>query len=259
MEDFRYTQENTVLVSHNWLEINSNLIQVFNKQHSNKMNFITKVVKVNMEEEKLGSSIKEGDILFLSRYIVTCPKLKLFGITDSSSYSVIPAKLILGKFTNENLTLSNLEMVYDKILIEPVRGNLKSGSIELGEGSKIDIGRVIRKGTHTMFRDYSKREIAVDIGDIVLCWSNVSTPITLNGSKYLAVEENRVIGKFMPTNNDSNDLSFITMENLEMINGRILLKDLVDEKIDITDSIILPNKNNDFVLGNIVFIFILII
>jgi co-chaperonin GroES (HSP10) len=243
MEDFKYLIDNSVLIKHKWENNTSQLIQVYNLGLETKLNYITKAIKVSIEEEKFGSSIKEGDTLFLSRYLVSCKKFRLDeSYINCEDYSNIPVKLILGRFNDGMLNIGSLEMFFDKVLIEPIK-DLKIGSILLTENSACDIGRVVKRGNGGLFRDYTRRNPLVEEGDVILYWNNTSTPITLASKPYSAIEDGRIIGIFKD--------GVLEMENLQMLDGRILLKDMEEEKLDLTSKIILPAKGsagNDFEL-----------
>lgn len=238
MKNLKYNMDNCVCIKHKWEQDSSRLIQVYNKSMDNKLNYITKAIKVNIQEDKFGSSIKEGDTIFLSRFFIACRKFKLSSsYIDNYDYSNIPVKLIMGKFNDGMLNLGSLEMFYDKVLIEPME-DIQASNIVLTPVSMSNVGRVVKHGRGGLFRDYTKKTPLVKEEDIVLYWNNVNTDIFLNSKKYHALEDNRIIGSF------SN--SILDIENLEMANGRILLKDLEEEKIDMASKIILPNKDNDF-------------
>lgn len=236
MEEFKYVVENSVFIKDKWEEDTSLLVKSYGVGLQTARNFITKVLKANVDLEKFGTDIKENDTLFFSRYITACPKVYLNRDYDHE-YMNVPVKLIMGRFNCGIRNLGSLDMVYDKILIEPIK-DLKTGSIILAGDNIADIGIVKKVGTHGMFRDYTKRELNVKVGDTVLYFNNTGTDITLAGKKYLALPEGRVIAIFK---NGITDL-----ENLQMLDGKILLGELEDQKLDLASVIVLPSKSNDF-------------
>ena len=238
MENFKYIQENSVFIKHFWEQNTSQLIQVYNKNLNTKLNYITKAIKVNIEEDKFGDIINEGDTLFLSRYLVSCKKFKLSSsLLNGDNYSNIPPKLIMGRFKDNIISLNTLEMFFDKILVEPIK-DLKIGSILLTQNSKCNIGKVIKHGKGGLFRDYTRKPMLVKENDVILYWNNTDTTLTLSGNPYSALEENRVIGIFKE--------GILEIDNLEMLDGRVLLKDMEEEKLDLQSSLVLPSKNNEF-------------
>ena len=234
----KYVAKNTALIQHKWKNDASQLIQVYNNSLETKMNYITEIVDVNMDEEKFGAKLNKGDTIFLSRYIIVCKKFNLDkGYVSSYPYSSIPAKYIVGRFKDGMLNLGSLEMFMDKILVEPI-DEYKIGSIYLPQGSKCNVGIVKKVGTHSYFNDLEKKPLAVKENDVVIFWNNSSTPLKLAGRPYEAIGEDRILGRFKD--------NIIEMENLELLDGQILLRDLPEEKVDLKSSLIFIDKNNEF-------------
>lgn len=241
---YKYMQLNSVLIRHVWKDNSSMLIQTYNNKMETKLNYITDAIKVNIEEEKFGDKINEGDTLFLSRYITVYRKFRLNkSYIDNYDYSSIPAKLILGRFKDGMINLDSLEVFMDKVLIEPLE-DLKIGNIFI-PNSQCDIGRVVKCGKGGLFRDYTRRQPLVKEGSIVIFWNNVSTPVTLGLKKYACLDDHRLIGFW-----NSDKMEDITLDNLKLLNGRILLQDLKEEKLDLKSEIILPSKDNDFEISS---------
>ena len=135
--------------------------------------------------------------------------------------------------------LGSLEMFMDKILIEPLE-DLKVGNIFI-PNSQCNIGRVKKVGKGGLFRDYTRRQPIVKENDVVLYWDNTETNITLGIKKYACLEDHRIIGMW-----DSDKMEDVTLSNLKILSGRILITDLKEEKLDTKSSIILPSKDIEF-------------
>ena len=236
MEAFKYTQEDSVLIRHEYEEINSNLIQIVTRKMDTKKNFLMRIIKCNYDKQKYKyHNIKEGDVCFFSRYVDTLKKFQLDN--DSSKYSNAPMMQILGVFREERMVLDSLEILDGNVLVEPIE-EVKEGGIILAqkEKAKCNIGRVVKHGKGGFFnKNWERRENPlVREGDIILYWDNVATNIMFSGRTYLCIGDYSIIGTFTDGK--------VSVENLNMLDGRILLEEEREIKIG---SIIIPKDTTE--------------
>lgn len=194
MNFIKYLQKDSILIKDDWEENKTSLIQVMSANYKQKKNYITKVVEVNYNKERYSDfDINKGDLLFLSRYTDACKKHKL---EKAAMYKQVPMLYIIGKFTNNRINFDELEILGDKILVEKVDLS-KHGNIILPDLKEGTVGRVVKTGNGGFLRNWTKRtKHIVEVGDTILFWNNVSTPLCINGREYLAMESNVVLGKF---------------------------------------------------------------
>lgn len=233
-KNFRYIQEDKILVAHQWVSPKANLIEVVDNKINTKKNFITRIVKHNYDKNIFCyHNIEEGDLVFLSRYMLSAKSFELG--SSKTKYSSLPVTQILGVFRDENEDFNSLEILDSNILVEPIK-ELNEGGLTLTqqENSKCNIGRVVKCGKGGFFPDWTRKDMTVDVGDIILYWDNITTPLFLEGKHYLCVGEYGVVGRFTDGNIDTN--------NLEMLNGRILLSETDEVKIN---GIFIPKVSED--------------
>jgi co-chaperonin GroES (HSP10) len=238
--NFKYLVKNHVLVKHEWEEKPDELIQAITFNNKLKCNYITKVVKINSDEKVfIHQKLKEDDIVFVSRYVTSKKKHKLGGLLSTEEYSHLPLPQVLGAFRDNKISFDNIEIFDDKILVEKIT-TFKQNDIFLSNLRECNIGRVVKHGHGGFFKDFTRKSNSmVNVGDVILFWDNVSTPLTLDGKHYLCMEDNRIIGKL------SNIETELKLENLTSFNGKILLKDIEDDKADITGKIVLSKGTFD--------------
>lgn len=235
-ENFKYIRKDCVLVNRNyWEENSSQLVQTYTRRLNIKVNYITKVVKANYDREKFKyHDLKEQDLIFVSRYITTFKNMPLGSSADD--YTNVPMSSILGCFRNNNISFSSLDILDDKVLVEKI-DDLQSNGIVLTQAKECTVGKVVKVGKGGFFSNWTRKsKPSVNVGDIILFWNNISTPIDIDGKTYLCFEDNRVIGKF--TNGD------ISLSSLELLDGRILLIEQEDVKEDL-DGVIIIAKDED--------------
>lgn len=222
LESIKYlNKEGGLLFAHDWIEINTNLIQSISKNMGTKANNITKVIKCVYDKNIYDQhNLNEGDVVFLSRYVHCANKFELG--RSKVKYSSVPITQVVGVFRDELMSLDSLEILDGNILIEPIlesyEGDLKIGTTN---SRTCNIGKVVKVGKGGFFPfPRVRKSPLVEVGDIVLAWNNTATPIRFGSKTYLCLGDYSVVGKF-----DRGDTS---LDSLQMINGRPLLKEIED-------------------------------
>lgn len=210
------TEDCIIMDTKNWIQNSMFEIQKLNGKKS--ISYITEVIDVHESSSVFkNSKIKKGAYVLLSKVASEIASMRSYEI-DNKSYFNAPIMQVMGIFKNNEISLSNLEMLYDKILIKKLEKN--NSLIQIPETNEL-IGEVIKIGEKDLLK--------VAIGDVVLVKDNVSTPIRLGEETYYALEEKSVVG--------------IIKENIEFINESILMESYVPSKLLNSSVLETPNIN----------------
>lgn len=218
LENFDYnvkkTEDCVLIYVNNWVNlIHDLLIQKMNGKSS--VTCVAEALKVHENKYK-NSSIKEGSYIFITSVAADVSQYTNFEIEGKKFFNV-PITQVLGVFKDSIITFNNLEMLYDKILVEKINTS-SFNDIILPETNEM-IGKVVKIGTNSFDKNFNKIPLQVKIGDVVLIKDNVSTSIRLGNKEYFAIEEKAIVG--------------IIKENAEItfINNSILMKPYYFKKL----------------------------
>jgi co-chaperonin GroES (HSP10) len=239
LDKMRYLFNNSILIDTlDWSQNTSNLIQTYTRGNTIKRNYITKVLAYKCDEERYPYHNLEVDshVLLNKRYNVN-RKIELGG----RIVSPLPFGAIDGVFRDPVFSIDVLDILDDRVLIEPIEDNY-IGSIKLPESMTCSIGRVKKTGKGGFYSDWTRKEgPIVKEGDMVLYWKNGGTELRLRGRKYVCLIDQRVVGTFKD--------GIPELENLELLNGRILLKRYRPKVTK--GGIIIPEDREDFEFSSI--------
>lgn len=192
LENFDYnvkkTEDCVLIYVDNWIQASDIAIQKINGKSS--ISCIAEALKIHEHNYK-NSSIKEGSYMLITKVAADVCRYTNFEI-DGKKFFNIPIMQVLGIFEDNRITLNNLNMIYDKILVERIDTN-SCDNIILPKTNEM-IGRVVKIGTNKFDKNFNKIPLQVKTGDVVLVKDNVSTPIRLDGKDYFAIEESAVVG-----------------------------------------------------------------
>ena len=217
LENFDYnvkkTEDCVLIYVNEWVQASDIIIQKINGKYSTSC--IAEALKVHEKNYK-SSPIKEGSYMLITSVAADVCRYTNFEINGEKFFN-LPIMQVLGIFKNNLVSFNNLEMIYDKVLIEKIDTNSYAGTI-LPETNEM-IGKVVKIGTNNFDKNLNKIPLQVKVNDVVLIKDNVSTPIRLDGKDYFAIEEKAIVG--------------IIKENAEInfINESILMKPYYFKKL----------------------------
>ena len=192
LENFDYnvkkTEDCVLIYVNNWIQASDIAIQKINGKSS--ISCIAEALKIHEHNYK-NSPIKEGSYMFITGVAADVCRYTNFEI-DGKKFFNIPIMQVLGIFEDNKITFSNLNMIYDKILVEKINTD-SCNNIILPETNEM-VGRIVKTGTNSFDKNFNKISLQVKVGDIVLIKDNVSTPIRLDEKDYFAIEESAVVG-----------------------------------------------------------------
>lgn len=182
--------------------------------------YITKAVSVNPVTENLKGLINTGDTILLSRVASDISQYKKFAVkVGDDRYFNAPIMQILGVF-NGDISLENLELLTDKILIEKIEA--AADGIILSKDNTM-VGRVLKTGTNRFDKEWNKYPLTVKQGDVVLVRDNVTTEIMLGSKRYYVTEEPMVVGIFKGDK--------YSLDSLQLLNNYIILDSYIKEQM----------------------------
>lgn len=222
LRNFNYEvpkSEDCVLINVNdWKCTTEITLQRINGKTS--VTYVSTALKVHVKSEHFKDCpVAEGDTIFLSKVASEVAPLRSFPLEDNECYFNVPIMQIVGIFQRGEITLSNLHLLYDKVLLRKI--NLKGSLLDLPETSDM-IGEVVKVGTHGFDKDWNSEPLKVKEKDIVLVKDNVATPIRLDDQVFYAVEERAIVGIFDST---------LKVENIKFINESILMEQYFSRKV----------------------------
>lgn len=213
--------EDCILIDiNNWLSPKDTLISIQKLNGRTSTTFVTEALKTNIKNSSWQNIVKEGDVVLLSRVASEIAPYRSFSLENERQYFNAPVSQVMGIFENKEVSLENLKMVNDKILIKKIEDTQDSAIALMN--SNVMIGEVIKVGD----------TLRVQEGDIILVRDNVSTEIILNNEKFHALEERMVVGIF----HDS-----FALENMEFLNESVLMKPYTSKKLLNSNLLITPD------------------
>lgn len=231
LENFNYNIDYTKSRNHvlinpkDWEQDASKLIHGYSIYGDVAMNYLTRVLKTNIDNAMFGEPVKEGDLVLLTRAASKVSYLKPFEIStgiDKAKFSNVHIMQVIGKFTNNRMTLEDFTPLFDKVLMERVPVEL-STLIYAGNDEVTSVGKVIKVGTGGFTNKWKHREMEIKEGDYVLLRDNITTTVSLNHEEYMCTEDSMIVGRFKDSNLDMN--------TLELFHRGIMLEEKQEEKV----------------------------
>lgn len=217
----------------NWLHTSELEIRKINGKVSTSC--ITKVKDIHIHSRHYSDCLlRKDDIILISEAASDIAGMLSFPLEDEKKYYYVPISQVLGFFRKETLSLANLELLYDKILIEKINTGIYNG-IAIPNSHEM-IGRVIKIGTHKFTKEWESIPLEVQIGDIVVLKDNVSTPVRFENKEYYIAEEKNVVGIFKRE-------QALNTEDIKFINKYILMKSYYPKKVLNSTVLETPNIN----------------
>lgn len=212
-----------------WVYPDERLIHQYSVTDKAKPTYINNVVAEYIKSEhfiKYKDVLKEGTTILLSRVMSDISIDRQYRLEDKF-YCSAPVTQVLGYFKDNKVSLDNLTLLYDKVLIERV--NIQENSYIKQADNDTLVGKVIKVGTNAFSKDWKPVPLTVKEGDIVLIRDNVATKITLDNKEYYVVEEGHVVGIFKDTD--------FSIDNLNIINNYMIMDEYTKD-LNVDDSII---------------------
>ena len=234
MKNFDYKvnrTENCIMVkTSEWIENTSNLIQKYRLSGRQLPTYFTKVIDENIIDEKFKeakSALKEDVIVLLTRIVSNVAYYRSYSINNEKYYD-IPVMQIIGTFKDNTISYDNLQLFYDKIIIEKIEVN---HSLLLPVQDNTMIGKIVKVGNCRFNKKWERLPLSVKEGNIVLIKDNATTEVTFNSKKYYITEENSVVGIW-------DKVEKLSLENLKLINESVILKENFED-ISVKSSILI--------------------
>lgn len=203
-----------------WLQNSSQKLTIHRMSGRDIITYLTKALNVNAEREEFKEVISKGDTLLLTRISSEVAQYKSFGIDPKDKrYYEVPIMQVIGIFEDGVVSLDNLKVLFDKILVEKVDTS-RIGFLDIPNNAMI--GRVVKTGWCRFDNDWKIHSLTVKVNDYVLIRDNVTTEITLGDKTYYASEEAMIVGIFK-----NEDFS---LDSLELINDSILFQEYIPER-----------------------------
>lgn len=222
-----------------WESNDTSKVQGYTVDGTLAMNYLTKVLKTNIEEEVYGTPLSEGDLVLLTKTASKVSYLKPFKIPigiNNKHFSNVHILQVIGKFKDGIMDIDNLEPLFDKVIMEEIKVPINS-TIYAGEPDVASVGKVIKVGDGGFTRKWKRRDMEVKVGDIVLLRDNITTKVNLSDKEYICTEDSMIVGRFENGN--------IDMNNLHMFHEGILMEEKQEEKAMDSSILLSPTINLD--------------
>ena len=230
LENFDYkvkrTEDCVLINTNNWIQMsNFEIRKISGKSY---ITYIAEALDIHTHSEEFTNCpIKKGSYMLLTKVASEVAGMSSFEI-DGNKFFNVPIMQVLGIFKNNEISLNNLEMLYNKVLIEKIEEKTYKG-LELPLSNEM-IGRIIKKGN---------KAINTNINDVVIVKDNIVTPIRLNEKDYYGLEESGIVGIIK----DKSNINFINESILmqpyyfkKLLNSTILeTADINYEDLDYSD------------------------
>jgi len=223
--DYTKSRNHILINPKDWEQDASKLIHGYSIYGDVAMNYLTKVLKTNIDNSMFGEPVNEGDLVLLTKAASKISYLKPFEIIkgfDKAKLSNVHIMQVIGKFTDNKMTLENFVPLFDKVVMEKVPVEI-SKLIYAGENETTSVGKVIKIGTGGFTSKWEHREMEVKEGDYVLLRDNITTTIYLNNIEYICTEDSMIVGKFQDSSLD--------MSTLQMFHKGVMLEEKQEEKV----------------------------
>lgn len=183
---------NCILINaNNWLANMSNDIVGINSRGGIANNYITEVLATNISNETYKDTVEKGDIVMLTRAASRMYTSHTFNIPvkmDTTSYTDIPISLVVGKFTNRQISLSSFKLLANYVMLEVLKDvDTNNEGFVTSTNQTKTICKVLQAGP--LVEDLQEN-------DIVLTRDNVATETMMDGKQFAIVSEDMIVGKF---------------------------------------------------------------
>lgn len=217
--DYRVNKtEDCVLMNvNNWISTSDIISQ--NIKGKLSISCVTEVLEENFKEDY---SINKGDYILITRVASDIASMRSYDLNDGNKYFNLPISQIIGKFKDNKVSLSALELTEGKVLVEKVSNKAASYLSYLPETSDM-LGRVIKVKSNID---------SVKEGSVVLLKDNITTSIRLDGKEYYAADDTNIVGVM------NNGWS---VEDIEFVNESVLMVPYINRNLLGSDILIAPN------------------
>ena len=182
--------------------------------------YLIKAEEVYDFSDRFKGSVHKGDLMLVTRMSSEVCMYNTFELEDEGAYNSIPIMQIIGTFEGNKIAFSNLNLLFDKILVQKKENGYKGFVLP---NSNTFIGEVVKVGTNRFDKEGNSHDLRVSVGDTVLIRDNVTTEIYLDGQQFFATEEAMVVAIF----NDSE----CSLEEAEIISDSVLMVPYIPEKV----------------------------
>ncbi len=197
----------------NWLQNTNSLIEIRRMSGRDIPTYIAEIKEIEADRGVFKNVLKKGDKVLLTRTASELAQYRSFEVeVGDKRYFNPPITQALGVFKGGDMSLSSLQMLFDKILIKKIENTEVSG-LTVSESNTM-MGEIIKTGWCRFDKDWNFSPLKTAVGDKVLIRDNVTTEVFLDGETYYATEESMVVGIFK---GDSYSL-----DTLQVINEGII-------------------------------------
>lgn len=192
------TEDCSLINVNNWIPTSDIITQSIKGRIS--ASFVTEVLEENFKEDY---GVSKGDYILITKVASEIAPMRSYDLNDGNKYFNLPISQIIGKFTDKKISLSSLELIEGKVLIERISN--KDSYLFLPETSDM-LGRVVK---------VNSKIASIKNESIIILKDNIVTPIRLEGKEYYAADDSNIVGVL--------NYGF-SVEEIEFINESILLK-----------------------------------
>ena len=171
------TEDCALMNVNNWISTSDIVSQ--NIKGKLSISCITEILEENFKEDY---GVHKGDYVLITKVASDIAVMRSYSLTDNSKYFNLPISQIIGRFKGNNVSLTSLELLKGKVLIEKVTNT--DSYLYLPETSDM-VGKVIKVNSGID----SIRE-----NGLILLKDNIITPIRLDGKEYFAADDTNVVG-----------------------------------------------------------------
>lgn len=217
--DYKVTKtEDCALIDiNNWVPTSDIIFQSIKGKTS--ASFVTEVIDENFKEDY---GVSKGDYVLITKIASEVAPMRSYDLNDGKKYFNLPISQIIGKFENKEVTLSALQLIAGKVLIEKVGNN--ESYLSLPDTSDM-LGKVIKVNSNI---DSIKEDSIVFLKD------NIVTPIRLDGKEYFAADDTNIVGI----------LNYgLSVQDIEFVNESILMKPHFNKHLLGSDILVAPDIN----------------
>lgn len=211
------TEDCSLINVNNWIPTSDIITQNIKGRIS--ASFVTEVLEENFKEDY---GVSKGDYILITKVASEIAPMRSYDLNDGNKYFNLPISQIIGKFTDKKVSLSSLELIEGKVLIERISN--KDSYLFLPETSDM-LGRVVK---------VNSKITSIKNESIIILKDNIVTPIRLDGKEYYAADDSNIVGVL--------NYGF-SVEEIEFINESILLKPYQGKHVLGSKILITPDIN----------------
>lgn len=211
------TEDCSLINVNNWIPTSDIITQSIKGRIS--ASFVTEVLEENFKEDY---GVSKGDYILITKVASEIAPMRSYDLNDGNKYFNLPISQIIGKFTDKKISLSSLELIEGKVLIERISN--RDSYLFLPETSDM-LGRVVK---------VNSKIASIKNESIIILKDNIVTPIRLEGKEYYAADDSNIVGVL--------NYGF-SVEEIEFINESILLKPYQGKHVLGSKILITPDIN----------------